>query len=469
MAIGLALRLLLMGGIWVDEAISVHQAQMSLPDMLEDLREADRHPPLHYLILWITTRLFGAGELAMRAPSIIASAALVPALFVTGRELFDRRTGLVAAALGAVAPLVIWYGQEARMYALFMLLATLALWAQVMVLRDGRRRYWAAYAGLTIALLYTHYFAIIPIAIQQLVFATAAWKRTRAGLPVRDLLTGCWLTWLALLIAAAPLAPFAHEQFQNDQAAGTGFGGVPSAGSPSTPDGSSLSAYAVLSNFVWAIWGYHADSTMLQIAALWPLLMLLSLALLGQRRSVATRVLLALAIGPVIALLLIGLVKRDLFEVRYFAGAVPIMLLLLARAVAGGARRRTPALVATGALVLTLLVGLADQQLNPNNPRAYDFKGALTSVAAQAKPGDTIVYAPDYLEDVVGYYAPGVQAAALEDLATVPSGGRVFLIASFLDNPQLASEAKRARATLAAQRRLTGTESGEQIQIWEYS
>ncbi|MGH2956938.1 MAG: glycosyltransferase family 39 protein [Solirubrobacterales bacterium] len=468
-AAGLVLRLLLMRGIWVDEAISVHQAQMSLPDMLDDLRETDRHPPLHYLILWVVVRLFGVGELAVRAPSILASVALVPALFVTARELFDRRTGLVAAALAAVAPLVIWYGQEARMYALFMLLATLALWAQVMVLRDGRRRYWVAYGAITIALLYTHYFAIIPIAIQQLVFAIAAWKRAHAGLPVRNLMIGCWLTWLALLLAAAPLAPFAHEQFEHDQAAGTGFGGVPGAGAPTTPDGSSVSAYAVLSNFVWAIWGYHADSTMLRIAALWPLLMLLSLGLLGQRRSASTRVVLALALGPVIALLLIGLEKRDLFEVRYFMGAVPMMLLLLARAVAGGTRRRTPALVASAVLVATLVVGLADQQLNSRNPRAYDFKGALTPVAERVRPGDTVVYAPEYLRDVIGYYAPGVEAVALEDQPTPPAKGRVFLVASFLEGEQIDRSVDEARAALEERGRLVDAEKRQQIRIWEYS
>ena len=72
------------------------------------------------------------------------------------------------------------------------------------VARDGRRRWWVAYAAVTIALLYTHYFALIPIAIQQGVFAIAAWKRARAGHPVRGLVTGIWLTWLALVAAAAP-------------------------------------------------------------------------------------------------------------------------------------------------------------------------------------------------------------------------------------------------------------------------
>jgi dolichyl-phosphate-mannose-protein mannosyltransferase len=471
-AIGLVLRVVLMRSIWVDEAISIHQAHMSLGGMIDNLRDTDRHPPLHYLILWVVVRVFGDGELAVRAPSILATTALIPALYATGRELFDRRTGLVAAGFATVAPLIVWYGQEARMYALFMLFGVLALWAQARVLRDGRTRYWVAYAAATIAMLYTHYFALIPIAIQQVVFAIAAWKRSHAGLPVRRLLTGTWLIWLALLVAAAPLAPFAAAQFSHSQAAGMGFGGAPSAGAPLSLPGSSASVYAVLSNFVWAIWGYHPNSTMLRIAALWPLLMLLSLALMGQRRSSATRVVLALALGPVAILLLVGLVKRDLFEVRYFIAAVPMMMLLLARAAAGGPRRRMPAIVATAALGLTLIVALADQQLNPNNPRDFDFRGALEQIKTEARAGDTVLYAPDYLKDVVGYYSPGVRTESLSDaqIRGMPTSGRIFLLGSFLSDPSTAAKIGSGRYELSQKpHRLIRTINRDQIRIWEYS
>src|SRR5581483_3412754 len=64
MAIGLVLRLLLVRGIWVDEAISIHQAHMSLSGMLHNLRATDNHPPLYFLILWVTVRVLGSGDLA---------------------------------------------------------------------------------------------------------------------------------------------------------------------------------------------------------------------------------------------------------------------------------------------------------------------------------------------------------------------------------------------------------------------
>jgi Dolichyl-phosphate-mannose-protein mannosyltransferase len=467
MAAGLAVRLLMFRGIWLDEAIGVDQAQMSLPAMIDDLRETDRHPPLYQLILWFTVRVLGAGEMAVRLPSIVFSLALVPALFVTGRILFDRRTGLAAAALGTIAPLVIWYGQEARMYALLMLLATLAVWAQVRVLRDGRPRNWVLYAGITIALLYTQYLALIPIMIQQGVFGIAAWKRAQRGLPVRGLLTGCWLTWLALVLAAAPLAPYAHEQIDHIQrAAGTG---VTSAGGAQVPQ-VSPSVYGVITNFVWAIWGYHTDDAMFRIAALWPLLMLLSLAVLGRVRSAQIRVLFALAFGPVLVLFLAGFVKRELFEVRYFASVVPMLLLLLARA-ATGMRHRAPALALMGALLVSFGVALADQQLSPTNPRQYDFRGALEGIRTEARPGDLILYAPGSLRPVVDYYAPGVEAKpipVLEKRARAQKG-RVFVLASFLDNPHVVEQVRETRRLLAqTDRRQLSARERTRIRVWKF-
>lgn len=124
-SLALGLRLLLVRSIWVDEAISIHQAHMSLAGMLHDLRATDNHPPLYFLILWGTVRVLGFGQLAVHIPTIVAGTLLVPAVYLAGTELFGRRTGALAAALTSVAPLLIWYAQAARPYAFFMLLATL--------------------------------------------------------------------------------------------------------------------------------------------------------------------------------------------------------------------------------------------------------------------------------------------------------------------------------------------------------
>jgi hypothetical protein len=465
-ALGLAIRLLVVRGIWVDEAISVDQARMPVGDMLDDLRDTDNHPPLHHLLLWVSLRLLGDGELAVRLPSILAGTLLVPALFLAGRELFDRRAGLAAAAFGAIAPLLVWYSQEARMYVLVMLLGTLAVWAQMRVLNDGRARWWFLYGAFTVGMVYSNYFTLVPIAIQQLAFGLAAWRRAHRGEPVRELMLGYWLTWMAILAATAPLAPFAFAQFSHN--ADSGFSNAPSAGAAGTEGGGAV--YAVISNIAWAVWGYHADATMLGIAALWPLLMLVSLFLLGKGRSPSALLVLALALGPVLALFVIGLAKQELFEVRYFAAAAPMMLLLLARAVTAPDVRRAPAAVAMVAVVASLGIGLVDQQLSRGNPRDFDFRGALAEVRERAKPGDTIVFAPGYLRDVVSYYAPRLDQEPLPAPGEEKPRGRVFVVASFLEDESVAARVAAAREELKADgRELIGTSKHERIRTWEYS
>ena len=41
-----ALRLAIPRGLWLDEAISVHQARLPIADLIQSLAQSDRHPPL---------------------------------------------------------------------------------------------------------------------------------------------------------------------------------------------------------------------------------------------------------------------------------------------------------------------------------------------------------------------------------------------------------------------------------------
>jgi hypothetical protein len=136
---------------------------------------------------------------------------------------------------------------------------------------------------------------------------------------------------------------------------------------------------------------------------------------------------------------ILGEAKPFLFEARYFIALTPMAVLLLARATTGWTASRAGALLATGALALSLAAGTADQQLNRSNPRLYDFKGALTQIHDQAKPGDVVLYEPDYLGDLVHYLQPGVKAVPLDKGIPKPDPThrqQVFLLASFLDMKQ---------------------------------
>ena len=82
----------------------------------------------------------GALGLTMRWLSAAAGVLLVPLLWVLGRRLWDRPAGLAAALVAASSPLLVYYGQEARMYTLLVLLATTTALAVVGLVEPGTPR-----------------------------------------------------------------------------------------------------------------------------------------------------------------------------------------------------------------------------------------------------------------------------------------------------------------------------------------
>jgi 4-amino-4-deoxy-L-arabinose transferase-like glycosyltransferase len=106
------------------------------------------------------TQAFGTSEVALRSLSAIAGAATVPLVYAIGRTLASRRIGLVAAALVATSPYLVFYSQEARAYALLMLLSTAAVLCCARAIRRPEPRPVALWAVVSFASIATHYFAV---------------------------------------------------------------------------------------------------------------------------------------------------------------------------------------------------------------------------------------------------------------------------------------------------------------------
>ena len=149
---------------WADEALTAYESGQSFAAMLHAVTSIETTPPLYFVLIWIWCKAFGTGEVALRSISAMAGVATVPIAYLCARELIDRRAGLIAAALVAVNPFMIWYSQEARAY---MLLAALSgasfLWF-LRARRDPSGRNLAWWAGFSAAALMTHFFAGFAIA-----------------------------------------------------------------------------------------------------------------------------------------------------------------------------------------------------------------------------------------------------------------------------------------------------------------
>jgi hypothetical protein len=154
-AAGAALRFATLGvqSFWLDEAVTHQLVGRSLGGMLRAIPHSESTPPLYYVVTWVWARIFGSGEVGLRSLSALVGTATIVMLALIARRLGGERAGLAAAALAAASPLLIWYSQEARAYALLVLLCAVSVWC----LQREDRRGWALAAALALA---THYFAL---------------------------------------------------------------------------------------------------------------------------------------------------------------------------------------------------------------------------------------------------------------------------------------------------------------------
>lgn len=422
--------------LWFDEAVSARWAGSSVARILEvglTLVE-DRLPPLYYLALRGWTRLFGEGELALRLLSVALGVILIPLLFATGSLLFNRPVALLFALLAALNPFLIWYSQEARMYALAAVWGAAGVWffLKALGMKDegGRRKeerfarkakifdpspftlhpsslWWVGFGFCALAGLYTHLYTgfLWP--------AVALWLLL-TGRRYRRAWTPFALTMGLVTLLFLPLALAIWR-----------FSGEASPGNPL--DGVAGRMWWLLT--VFATWKVPLPNW---LAALLPGLMAgLALLGLGQgwvwagagagrpggaqfpvRDAVLLVVLLFLTPFAIASLLLL---RNHLafFGARYFIVMTPWLLLAAAvGAVSLGRWWRPLALGGAGAVALASLLPLPGLWTPGTAKEAW--RQTTAYLAEHARPADAILIHPDWTRFAFQYYyrGPGQTRAA---------------------------------------------------------
>ncbi|HET6447795.1 MAG TPA: glycosyltransferase family 39 protein [Conexibacter sp.] len=195
--------------IWFDEAATWDLVRRPFGEMLSRIPDGESNPPLFYALEWIWTRAVGDGEFGLRSLSALSGLLTVPVAYAIARHAAGalkaaaaERAGLAAAALVAVNPLLVWFSQEARSYALATLLSALALLLMLRAVdrqRDGLLAGWALVAALALA---THYFTAFVLAPQAL---WLLWRHPhrRGALAAVSAVALAGLALLPLLLAQA--------------------------------------------------------------------------------------------------------------------------------------------------------------------------------------------------------------------------------------------------------------------------
>lgn len=164
--------------LWLDETVSAKIVSHDLSFVIEKSRKKDAHPPFYYALLWFWTRVFSRSEAGLRSLSALCGVGSVLLLFFFLRRLCAEKESLAITGLFALSAYHILYSQEARHYALIILLV---LATNYIVLRsiegEGGPVLWSIYALLTSASFYTFYYTIFAWVSQGLALLVCTKKR----------------------------------------------------------------------------------------------------------------------------------------------------------------------------------------------------------------------------------------------------------------------------------------------------
>lgn len=155
--------------LWGDEAWAASLAVKSLPQIISIVAK-DTSPPLYYLLLHCWLQIFGRSEIAIRSLSFLFFLGTAAAVFLIGKLLWDKKTGLLAALLTLANPFLFTYAFEGRMYSL---LALTTCWSVYFFLKKHRLGFILA----TATALYTHHFAIFIVALEGLWTLQEYWQK----------------------------------------------------------------------------------------------------------------------------------------------------------------------------------------------------------------------------------------------------------------------------------------------------
>ena len=208
LALGLALRLIGIDSrsLSYDDTFSIFLSARPLSQILSGTA-ADTMPPLYYFLLhfWM---LVGQSAWFIRLLSVLLSLVAVALLFWLAQSWFGRPAASWAAVLAAFSPLLIYHGQDVRMYALlvvcqlsYMLFFTRIWfsWKQ----GEGWKGQWGSWAGLVLsgaAAMYSHNVAIFALVVPNIyLLLRREWKLLLRLIAAQVVIGLLALPWLLLI------------------------------------------------------------------------------------------------------------------------------------------------------------------------------------------------------------------------------------------------------------------------------
>jgi mannosyltransferase len=190
----------LTSSLWVDELGTWWVVKDGVGEAANRAYTFQGQSPLYYLIVWLAKVVGGTSEIALRAPSLVATAGSAVLLYRLVRRLVGREAARLSVLVFVSTGLVAFEASEARPYAVGTFALVAATYALVRWLDETGWWRGVVYVLLAVAVVWVHYLFALAL-VSHAVYAVA---RARRG---QTTLTAGHLAAAAALVVAgvAPL------------------------------------------------------------------------------------------------------------------------------------------------------------------------------------------------------------------------------------------------------------------------
>jgi mannosyltransferase len=374
--------------IWGDEAFSIWLSSQPLSQVVAG--GADTHPPLYPFLLYLWLGMAGSSPLAVRSLSAFIGTLSVPIVYVLGSRVFRRTTGVLAALLTAVSPVLIYYSQETRMYGLVTLLTAASVYWAIRVFQEPRSaRGWLVYVLVTSAAAYTHYYAFFVILAENLVVLLSLlrnrrWSTLARWLAAQGAMALAYVPWIALQTGF--LSGKASTRFEEWDLATA----LRIAGQTFRAFGAGL---AVASTAAWVVAGLFLLALMAGL-----------LALFRQRRPEPWLIVAYLLLPLLLAWLVNPIMP--FFYARYLLLIAPAFTLLAAWGTVTWAHLWRPLGVALTAILLVACAYGVYSYYTDDTYVKGRYGQMMAYVKSNAQAGDALILANQLQRPIFEYYQP---------------------------------------------------------------
>ncbi len=388
--IGFILRFYNLGfnSLWLDEASTYTFAINSFQGIWQATASGEFNPPLFY---WLEhgMLMLGNNEFFLRFIPAVAGVLTVPLIYFAGKEFLDRTTGLIAAAVFAFSPFLVYYSQEARAYSLMFFFVVFGMIFYLRALKDNRLSNWALFGILSALAFWSHFYAIVIIG------ALVLYALAIQLLNIKENLQNVKMLIIAVVIfclASLPLILLGIQLFASRTAGGPTFG---------------VQGFDVIYQTFLQLAGFNE-------LVMYLLVILFILGIIQAFRIDSKKCIFLVTLTTLTFLISLVLSYKIPMVPRYLIFFIAVFVLGIAVSYRLFYSLVNHKGIVYGLLIVLIVINVPVLTSFYSGYVKDDWRGFSLTMQQTAKPGDVIVLVPGYIAQPFDYYYSNSTAGTFE-------------------------------------------------------